>query len=207
MPSTYYPNNDADFIVWLANFVTGANANLAALGLVAADLTPVTGVQPTYSTQLNDVESKKAALASAVASKNATKESVIQKVRAVVNKIQANPAVTPAMKSQLGISTREGGQYPQNPIAPTHLVANLLPDGRIKLNWNRNGNAPTALFIIEYRLMPAGNWTLLDFVSKTSYIHAGYPVGTIIEYVVKARKTTKTSSQSNIAIIDAGNGV
>ena len=207
MPGTYYPSNDADFTVWLANFVTVANANMATLGLVAADLTPVTTLQPNYSTQLNDVESKKATLASAVASKDATKGSVIQKLRAVVNKIQANPAVTPAMKSQLGISTREGGQYPQNPIAPTRLVANLLPDGRIKLHWDRNGNAPNVLFIIEYRLMPAGNWTLLDFVTKTSYIHAGYPIGTTIEYLVKARKTNKTSSQSNIAIVDADHGV
>ena len=99
------------------------------------------------------------------------------------------------MKSQLGISTREGGQYPQNPIAPTRLVANLLPDGRIKLHWDRNGNAPNVLFIIEYRLMPAGNWTLLDFVTKTSYIHAGYPIGTTIEYLVKARKTNKTPTK------------
>jgi hypothetical protein len=41
MPNTYYPNKDADFIAWLANFVTIATANTAALGLVADDLTPI----------------------------------------------------------------------------------------------------------------------------------------------------------------------
>src|SRR6478672_4778775 len=39
--SDYIPRTDADFSDWLHNFVTYANANLADLGLVAADLTPV----------------------------------------------------------------------------------------------------------------------------------------------------------------------
>ena len=37
----YMPGPDADFNAWQSNFVTYANANLAALGLVAADMTPV----------------------------------------------------------------------------------------------------------------------------------------------------------------------
>jgi len=90
---------DKQTIAWLANFLTVANANLAPLGLIAGDLTPITALQPTYYTNLNDVEAKKAALASAVDTKDATKDSIIQKVRVVVNKIQANPAVTPALKS------------------------------------------------------------------------------------------------------------
>ena len=48
MPNTYYPNKDADFIAWLANFVTITTANTAALGLVAGDLTPISTLQPTY---------------------------------------------------------------------------------------------------------------------------------------------------------------
>jgi len=92
MPNSYIPNKDADLVAWLANFLTVANANLAPLGLIAGDLTPISTLQPTYSTNLNDVEAKKAALASAVDTKDATKDSIVQKVRIVVNKIQANPA-------------------------------------------------------------------------------------------------------------------
>ena len=38
----YIPGGDAAFNAWLDNFVTYATANLANLGLVAGDLTPVT---------------------------------------------------------------------------------------------------------------------------------------------------------------------
>jgi hypothetical protein len=75
--ANYFPTKDADFIAWLANFLTVANANLVPLGLIAGDLTPITALQPTYSTNLNDVEAKKAALASAVDTKDATKDSII----------------------------------------------------------------------------------------------------------------------------------
>ena len=46
----YIPGPDADFNVWQSNFVTYANANLAALGLVAADMTPITTAQTTWAT-------------------------------------------------------------------------------------------------------------------------------------------------------------
>jgi hypothetical protein len=38
----YIPAPDAEFHAWQQNFVTYANANLAALGLVAGDMTPIT---------------------------------------------------------------------------------------------------------------------------------------------------------------------
>lgn len=207
MPNTYYPNKDADFMVWLGNFVNTATANLTALGLIATDIDPIKTLQPIFTSNLNDVETKKASLASAVATKDATKDSIIQKMRMVVNKIQANPAVTPALKSQLGISTHEGGHYPQHPIPPSELLAELLPDGSIELDWSRNGNAPGTQFVIEYCLAPSTTWTLLDVVTKTSFIHSGHPLGKAIQYWVKARKNSETSGASNIAVVNAGGTV
>ncbi|MCX6153193.1 MAG: hypothetical protein NT007_03425 [Candidatus Kapabacteria bacterium] len=136
--------------------------------------------------------------------KDATKDSIIQKVRVVVNKIQANPAVTPALKSQLGISTHEGGSYPQHPIPPSELVAELLPDGNIELDWSRNGNAPGTQFVVEYSIPPYSQWILLNVVTKTSFIHIGHPLGLPIQYIVKARKGSETSGASNIAVVNAG---
>jgi hypothetical protein len=46
----YIPGPDANFQAWQSNFVTYANANLAALGLVAADMTPVTTAQTGWAT-------------------------------------------------------------------------------------------------------------------------------------------------------------
>lgn len=202
--ANYFPSKDAEFIAWLANFLTSATANLTALGLIAGDLTPISLLQPTYSTNLNDVEAKKAALAAAVDTKDATKDSIIQKVRVVVNKIQANPAVTPALKSQLGITTHDGGHYPVSPVPPNELVAELLPDGSVELDWNRNGNAPATQFVIEAMIGANINWTLLNVVTKTSFVHTGIQPGLPIKYIVKARRGNETSGPSNIAFINAG---
>jgi len=51
MANDYIPRGDAEFNGWLANFVTYANANLAGLGLVAGDMTPVTTAQTTWNSK------------------------------------------------------------------------------------------------------------------------------------------------------------
>ena len=204
MPNSYLPLKEAELVIWLANFVNVANANLVALGLVAADVDPIKTLQPTLTANLNDVEAKLAAYTAAVETKDATKDSIISKVRILVNKIQANPAVTVALKAQLGISTHEGGSYPQHPVPPTDLVAVLQSDGSVNLSWNRNGNAPKTQFVIEYSVGATTNWILLDVITKTNYNHKGFPAGVPIKYNVKARKGGETSGSSNTAIVNAG---
>lgn len=202
MPRTYLPTKDADLVAWLANFITVANANLVALGLEAGDITPISTLQPTYSTNLNNVEAKKAAYSASVDTKNATKSDIITNVRVVVNKIQANPDVTVALKAELGISTHEGGSYPETPVAPIDLIAELQPNGAVELDWSRNGNAPGTLFVVEWSVFPGSSWTLLDIVTKTSYVHTGAPLGNALQYWVKARRSDVTSGPSNIAFIN-----
>jgi hypothetical protein len=46
----YLPGPDADYQAWVSNFVTYANANLAALGLTAADMAPITSAQSGWAT-------------------------------------------------------------------------------------------------------------------------------------------------------------
>ena len=48
MANDYIPRGDAELNGWLANFVTCANANLAGLGLVAGDMTPVATAQTAW---------------------------------------------------------------------------------------------------------------------------------------------------------------
>ncbi len=49
----YIPGGDAAFNGWLDNFVTYATANLANLGLVAGDMTPITTAQTAWATSLS----------------------------------------------------------------------------------------------------------------------------------------------------------
>ncbi len=49
----YIPRQDSEFNSWQQNFVTVVGANLTAYGLVAADLTPLTTRQPTWTSGLS----------------------------------------------------------------------------------------------------------------------------------------------------------
>lgn len=201
MSGSYYPSKDTEFLLWLGNFVYVALNNETELGLTTAEIDPVKVLQGVFNNNLTEVEAKKADLAAAVEKKDATKNNIIQDIRVLVNKIQANPNVTPALKALLGISTRDGGQNPVHPIPVTDLAAKLTPDGSIELSWNRNGNSPAAQFMIEYLDDTVNEWKLLDIVTKTTYIHKGHPLGKPIKYVIKTRRVDDISAPSNPASV------
>lgn len=100
----YIPGPDANFNAWLANFVTYANANLAALGLVAADMTPVTTSQTAWSTGFTNHIAAKAAAMAAKQTKDETRAAVVAAVRPLVRRLQASASVSDAERAALGIT-------------------------------------------------------------------------------------------------------
>ena len=103
----YIPGGDAEFSTWQANFVTYANANLAALGLVAADLTPIVAAQPTWTASLTAHVAAQANAQSKRAAKDASRTALETLIRALVRRLQASPAVNDAERQSLGINVRD----------------------------------------------------------------------------------------------------
>jgi hypothetical protein len=100
----YLPGPDADFQAWVTNFVTYANANLAALGLTAADLTPITTNQTTFNTGFAAHIAAKAAAVAARENKDDARSGLTAVVRPLVRRLQASPQVSDAEKAALGIT-------------------------------------------------------------------------------------------------------
>ena len=103
----YIPASDAEFNTWQANFVTYANANLAALGLVAADLTPIVTAQPVWTTGLTAHVAAQANAQSKRAAKDGSRTALETLIRALVRRLQASPAVNDAERQSLGINVRD----------------------------------------------------------------------------------------------------
>jgi hypothetical protein len=103
----YIPASDAEFNTWQANFVTYANANLAALGLVAADLTPIVTAQPVWTTSLTAHVAAQANAQSKRAAKDGSRTALESLIRALVRRLQASPAVNDAERQSLGINVRD----------------------------------------------------------------------------------------------------
>ncbi len=105
----YIPGPDASFNAWLANFVTYANANLANLGLVAADMTPVTTAQTAWGSGFTAHVTAKAAAMAAKQNKDETRAAVVAAVRPLVRRLQASTVVSDAERAALGITVPSAG--------------------------------------------------------------------------------------------------
>lgn len=103
----YIPGPDASFQAWQANFVTYANANLAALGLVAADMAPITAGQTAWSTGFTaHIAAKNAAMA-AKQTKDEARAAYVAAIRPLVRRLQASAVVSDAEKASLGITVAQ----------------------------------------------------------------------------------------------------
>ncbi|MGD9688426.1 MAG: hypothetical protein AB7K52_04335 [Phycisphaerales bacterium] len=147
----------------MTNFVTYANANLAALGLVAADLTPVTTNQTTFNTNFAAHIAAKAAAQAAKQSKDEARSGLNAAIRPLVRRLQASSAVSNAEREALGITVADA----PSPIGPpttapicsiecgnrlqhtlrfvdeTTPTRKAKPPGVLGVEiWNKVGNAP-----------------------------------------------------------------
>ena len=103
----YIPGPDANFQAWQANFVTYANANLAALGLTAADMAPITAAQGTWATAFPAHVAAVAAAKAAKQTKDEARAGYVAVIRPLVRRLQASPLVSDAERSSLGITVRQ----------------------------------------------------------------------------------------------------
>lgn len=104
--SDYLPAGDADFTNWVRNFLSYANANLAALTLVAADLTPLTTAEDDWQTALDKHVAAQAQAQGARQTKDDARAKLEFLVRPLVGRLQTTPAMSEAHRASLGVSLR-----------------------------------------------------------------------------------------------------
>lgn len=107
MPNDYIPRPDADFEAWSYQFCNYAGTHLAALGLVAGDLTPVTDAQAIWQAEFQDHVAAQAAAQDARQQKDAARATFESLIRVLVGRLQASPAVSDGERAGLGITVRD----------------------------------------------------------------------------------------------------
>ena len=198
----YIPSKDTIYRDWLANFITVANANLATLGLVAADITPLQTDKTNYDSAITNSETLQAQAKAATEKKNIVRKASETKARAIVKRIQAKLDVPPDLKKQLQITVPgESPTPPLVPYTPKNLVVNVVGIGANELRWDRNGNIPSIIFTVEALINDAKEYVQIFTTRKTNFLHTDIPSGTKITYRVRAIHGNVTSPYSNIAVI------
>ncbi|MBM2815758.1 MAG: hypothetical protein HW421_2520, partial [Ignavibacteria bacterium] len=147
--SDFMPQKDGDLVPWSENFITVANANLAALGLNAGDITTLTTKKTDYSTGLNNAIAKQAESKAATDNKKNKKDALKENIRLLARQIQAHPGVADNLKVQLGLKPADPVPTPAIPLPPTDLTMEMATGAAIRLRWNRSGNSQGTIFIPE----------------------------------------------------------
>lgn len=127
----YIPSNDAEFNTWQTNFLDYVNANLAALGLEHADLTPFGAAQTGWATAYTAHVAAQATAQGASQTKKSARESYEQLLRVLVKRLQSQPNVSDAHRAGMGVSIRETTRTPLG--APeTRPVATIDTNQRLR---------------------------------------------------------------------------
>lgn len=199
--SDYLPTKDGDIISWAENFIAVANGNLAALGLIAGDITSLTTKKSDYSTGLNNAIAKQIESKSATDNKNAKRGLLTDNIRTIARQIQARPGVPDDMKVKLGLKSSTPTPSPTNPLPPESLSLGVVTGLTVRLKWNRNGNAARTIFIIEASNNPDINYTMIGTTTK-SVMDTSYRTETGATFFrVKAQKGDQISDSSNVVTV------
>lgn len=127
----YIPDSDVEFRAWLKNFLDYAGANLAALGLVAADIAPLQAAAVTMNTAIDNNVAAQAALRAAVESKDAARAAAEALVRSLAQRIQTTATVLDSQRHSLGLNVRSTARTP-SAVPTTRPVATIDTSQRLQ---------------------------------------------------------------------------
>lgn len=129
--SDYIPTADADLRAWLKNFLDYASANLAALGLVAADIAPLQAATVTFNTRVDDNTAAQAAAKATREAKDAAREAVETLARPLAQRLQNAGTLQDAQRQSLGLPVRATTRTAP-PIPTTRPVATVDTSQRLQ---------------------------------------------------------------------------
>ena len=100
----FVPGKDGELLTYGQNFDNYATANTAALGLLPADLTPLTAAQTPFQDAYLALLPAQAAAKAAKEARDDARRDYVAAIRRVARKVQANPNVTNEQRENLGIT-------------------------------------------------------------------------------------------------------
>ncbi len=197
----YIPKPDEEARVKMAQIVTWLSDNAGLVGLTPAEVTALDDARLSYFASLKAVNTAKTAQQNAVATKDGHRSELEVLVRAAVQRVQVNPAVTDAQRIAAGIPVRDDTRSFNAPTPPLALQATADASGFNALTWEPGSNAAGARYVIEARIGAATEFATVDVVTATTYKHQGRTPGQPVIYRVLARRGEVLSQPSNTASV------
>ena len=196
MSRDYLPELENDFSAWLAYFAVAVERYQDQLDLDGLDVEAMYEANVTLHDSLAGVETAKSTLRQQTEAKDAARRNVTAAVRALARRIQANPAVTPALKAALGLTPRTKKTVLRSPRPPTQFAAEGFANGTIELRWNASGNAPETLYLVEAAYGSTANFVGITAVTATRCTLEGHSAAMPVTFRIRARRRHEVSAPS-----------
>ena len=201
MANKIYPSNDAEFAVWLANFINKATEHKTALNLTNPQITALEAKLVAFNANLALKQQKKEESVGQTALVRDERKDLNKDVGLLNNGFKAIDGLASNILEELGLSVNESNFGASTPSAPADLVATGTSDGVNSLKWNRSGNRQGTLFIIEAKLGDSNVWVMIDAVTGSNYKHKNQTPGVKAQYRVKAKRGDLESGYTNTAVV------
>lgn len=131
--SSFLPSREAQLAPYLQNMSAKISAAPTTYGLVAADATALATLVTAFVSALATATNPTTRTKGTIAAKDTAKAQVVATVRVLAKRIQANPAVTAQMKTDLGLPVHAVVPTPQPPptSSPALIIVSIKPRAHI----------------------------------------------------------------------------
>lgn len=206
MSNDFLPSTPLQLALWFGNAATVANANLTAMGVVAADVTALNGAKTNLDAANTTVESAKEAYRAAVLARKNTQKASVATARAFSKKVQGNPSCPANLKKQAGLNVRATSAKKVVPVTPTKLVATGYDNGTTLLTWLTAGNKAGTVYQIEAQAAGETDFQIVGVTTKSRHTLTAQTPGEAVAFRVCAVRTDLMSGYSNVAVVYANSG-
>jgi hypothetical protein len=201
MPKTIYPANNAEFLIWLINFISVAIANKTVLELSEAQTDDLTAKKLLFSTQLNEQQAKKEASVAATTLVGTSRKDLNTLVGALNIIFKLNKSIPLELLEELGLDSGSNLVSSNTLFAPVDLVVTGTSDGTNSVKFAGNGNKDRTNYVIEAKIGAALTYAFVAVTTKKRFLHKNQTPGVRVFYRVKAVNGDLESGYSNEAVI------
>lgn len=201
MANTFYPSNDAEFAIWLANFVAKAAIYQTELGLTQTELDKLEADLLEFNAGLNLKQQKKEESIAQTAFVRGKRKNINTDIGLFNNKLKSISGLASNIVEEIGFNVDDNSLTKVTPNTPNSLVVTGTSDGINHLKWNRAGNRQGTMFVIEAKIGTSESWTIINTVTSARLEHINQTPGVKATYRVKAKRGDLESGYSNVALV------
>lgn len=190
--------SNSEFLNLLNQLATKADGNAADFGLTQDIVDEAKARRIGLQTKVNDQTAKKSAAKASTSVVNQTRkgdDEFLSDVKAMMRLAK----VSPDKFIEAGFDEDDSIVSIIVPQTPTDLVVSGASDGINKLKFNRNGNKPKTVFLVEAKIGNATDFVIIGTSMKQTFEHKNQKPGVKIVYRIRAQRGDDYSDYSNTA--------